>query len=88
MAFVDKLKAVAAATAVFLGICALYLPSPPPRPVRAKVIPVCRPERLAADVQPKTCSPACKPKEVCIDGTCCQPASSAAVVVWAADSLR
>lgn len=49
----------------------------------------------ASDAKPeKTCSPACKTKEVCVDGTCCQPAaaphspSSSTAIAIVADSLR
>lgn len=82
----DFLKAVLVAIAIWLGIASLYLPPVPPR--RPVILhPLC-PAAMAEGKKDKPCSPACKGREVCVDGTCCQPASSATVMLWAADSLR
>ena len=74
----DSLIALCCAAAVFLGVVACFLPASPapvPAPYCDEVQPVVM--TAAADAKPeKTCSPACKTKEVCVDGTCCQPAAA------------
>lgn len=97
MAFTDKLLAVGCAGAVFLGICALYLPDPQPRPPIDRDLgipsPMCPALPISEPTKAATCNPACKVTEVCISGTCCQPAESwrgelIATGIWAADTLR
>ena len=91
----DSLIALCCAAAIFFGVVACFLPGarrPVPAPYCDEVQPVVM---TAADAKPeKTCSPACKTKEVCVDGTCCQPAaaphspSSSTAIAIVADSLR
>ena len=93
----DYLLALCCAAAIFSGVVACFLPAGYRAPVPAapycdEVLPVVM---TAADAKPeKTCSPACKTKEVCVDGTCCQPAaaphspSSSTAIAIVADSLR
>ena len=95
----DKIGALALGFLLFALSVAVYLPRPHRAPVPAPPAPYCD------DVQPvavsaaepkasKACSPACKAKEVCVDGTCCQPAaaphspSSSTAIAIVADSLR
>ena len=95
----DKIGALALGCVLFVLSVVMYLPrraSPAPVPAAPycdEVQPVVM--TAAADAKPeKTCSPACKTKEVCVDGTCCQPAaaphspSSSTAIAIVADSLR
>ena len=95
----DYLLALCCAAAVFAGVVACFLPGArrpaPAAPYCDEVQPVVMTAAAAADAKPeKTCSPACKTKEVCVDGTCCQPAaaphspSSSTAIAIVADSLR
>lgn len=89
----DVLLAFCCGVAILLGISSLYLPevqrAPAAPPAPARSVPMC-PAVVAGT---KTCNPACKITEVCIDGTCCQPASGGhgtmmADSIWVADSLK
>ena len=91
----DVLLAFVCGAAIIAGVSSLYLPEPaarpaaPAAPAPARSVPMC-PAVVAGT---KTCNPACKVTEVCIDGTCCQPASGGhgtmmAGSIWTADSLR
>lgn len=95
MAFKENIVALGCGAAVYLGIASLYYqPRPPidrdfsiPSPM-CPALPVMQPSPKAA-----TCNPACKVTEVCVDGTCCQPATSwrgelITTGIWAADTLR
>ena len=84
MALKDKLLAVGCAVAVYLGIVALYLPEPAPRPVPVKAAPMCAKPKTETDAS--TCNPPCTAPQACIGGTCCLPAQST-MVAWAPDSL-
>ena len=92
----DYLLALCCAAAIFSGVVACFLPGAR-RP--APAAPYCdevQPQPVAVSAAPpaaKTCDPACTAPQVCIDGTCCLPATSHspgsnAAFAWVADSLR
>lgn len=92
----DKIGALALGCVLFVLSVAMYLPrrhAPPAAPYCDEVQPVQPVAVSAAPTEAKTCDPACTAPQVCIDGTCCLPATSHspgsnAAFAWVADSLR
>ena len=93
----DYLLALCCAAAVFLGVVACFLPTHrapvPAAPYCDEVQPQPVVTAAVASAATKTCNPACTAPQVCIDGTCCLPATSHspgsnAAFAWVADSLR
>ena len=93
----DYLLALCCAAAVFAGVVACFLPGArrpvPAAPYCDEVQPVMISATRTAPAETKTCNPACTAPQVCIDGTCCLPAtshspSSSTAIAIVADSLR
>lgn len=92
----DYLIALCCAAAIFAGVVACFLPGAHRAPVPAPYCDEVQPHPVAVSAAPaatKTCDPACTAPQVCIDGTCCLPATSHspgsnAAFAWVADSLR
>ena len=92
MAFKETIAALGCAAAVYLGIASLYYQ---PKPIDRDLgipSPMCPALPISEPTKAATCNPACRITEVCIDGTCCQPAESwhsdlIATGIWAADTL-
>lgn len=72
----ERLAAAGIAVAVFVGVCALFVPWPQQVQPGASNTAPRNMLRTISDTKEsdKKCDPACKSPEVCVDGTCSLPA--------------